>query len=354
MVSIAKGGYSGRSPPGYSFASRPLAGAAAERRSRRLSPAEPAEGRRSPCICKASFVVRRSRGREGASHCPGEAALVKLALRILGRCKDSDMKLFKILKMQGNKGVSVFPTEDQQLPHPEELAGDPWGQGFRILRGLGYTDHQAGRALTAWAYHAKVELHQNAAGVRRFVEQCLIETQKHAMPAPAYFWLTVWSVAVAVAVVLGLYVWVVLDKELNYRFSSHPWAYLMLYEEQLWPAEILNVGYKQEGLYEIGASFGDVLAKQSRDDGFHPRHDWLWLKPGRVFLTGRRLVFYHEYQFTGFFGFFCGVMTNFGGGLYKIREGGNDPYKPSGPWTRPGSRRYQPGYAGCWGDWWWL
>ena len=264
------------------------------------------------------------------------------------------MKLYKLLKMVGDHGVSVFPPEAQELPDPPELAGDPWADNFRKLRFLGFTDYQAGHALKAWAYHAKHDLHQGAAGIRRFVELCVRESAAQQVPPQPIVWGLILLVAVIVAVALGLFLWVYLDKELNVTFGSHEWAYVMSYEERLWIGEILFVSAKQEGVYERGPCFGDVVSSQDRGRSKVGGRDWIWFKKWSVVLKGRRIIFYHVYNFTGFYLRFLGVLTNLGAGRYRLREGGYDGHKPTGLWLRPGGRWGTPKYEGCWGEWWWL
>lgn len=264
------------------------------------------------------------------------------------------MKLYKILKMRGNHGVSVFPPEEQELPDPDALAGDPWAHNFRILRGLGFTDQQAGKALRAWAYHARYTLRQGPAGVRRFVEHCVRETTQQAVPPPSIGWGLVVLVAVLVAMALGLVLWVYLDQEINIIFGTHPWAYVMIYNERLWQGEILNVGSEQRGYYESGALFGGVVADHAYGSSGVGGKDWLWFKPGSMTLQGRRLIFYHVYWLTGFYVEFLGVLTRLNVSLFKLQEWGHDPYLPRGPWSRPGGRWGQEDYEGCWQEFFWL
>ncbi|MBA7590668.1 hypothetical protein ES708_32796 [subsurface metagenome] len=128
----------------------------------------------------------------------------------------------------------------------------------------------------------------------------------------------------------------------------------MVYEEHLWQGEIWNVGSKQEGVYELGGDFGLSIDRIDRNVGGAYGRDWIELKPGRIFLEGRHPILYHVYRVTGLRCFYCGVMSKFAAGLYKLREGGRDTYKPTGIWTRPGTRWGTPGYEGCWQRWWWL
>ncbi len=264
------------------------------------------------------------------------------------------MKLYKIIKMVGDHGVSVFPPEEKELPEPVDLAGEPIAELIRKIMVKGYTQHEAYWAIQAWAYHAKYDLHQAAAGVRVFCELCAAEIPAKGVPPEPITWSIIIGVAVIAAVVLGLYLWVTLDKELNVTFGTHPWAYLMSYQERVWQGEILGVGYKQIGYYERSllivpnASSHDVGS--SRVGG----RDWFWFWPGGLVFEGRRILFYHFYRITGFYVEFCGVMTHVGAGLYKLREGGDDPFKPWGPWTRPGGRWGTPEYEGCWLEFWWL
>lgn len=264
------------------------------------------------------------------------------------------MKLFKILNVVGNRGVSVFPPEDQDMPPAEDMMEEPIGRLVRQIVTKGYTAQEAHLAIQAWAYHAKYDLNQAPRGVRTFCEMCVREIPVKGFPAPPVFWGAVVAVAVLAAVALGLYVWVALDQEYNVRFGTHPWAYLLSYNERLWQGEILNVGYRQEGLYEQGPSFGSVLQRQQRGASRVRGVDWFWFRPGALVLEGRKVIFYHVYQITGFKVSFCGVMSKFGYRLYKLRSGGYDRYKPRGPWTRPGGRFGTPEYQGSWVRWWWL
>ena len=264
------------------------------------------------------------------------------------------MKLYKILYFVGNHGVSVFPPEGEPLPPVPDIAGEPMLDIIKKVVIKGYTNQEAYWAVQAWAYHARYDLNQTAVGVRVFCEQCAAEIPVRFEGAPFWTWELVIVVAVAAAIFLGLYVWAVLGQEYNVRFGTHDWAYLMRYESRLWAAEILNVGRRQEGMYEESFSFGDVIARSTRDFQHVKGRDWIWLKPGSVVKEGRRVLFYHVYQVLGFYCYYCGLMNNVGNELYKLREGGSDPYKPVGIWSRPGGRWGQPDYAGCWGEWWWL
>jgi len=262
--------------------------------------------------------------------------------------------LYKVRRIVGDHGVSVFPPEDQELPESEELAGDPWIENFRKLRFLGFTDAQAGMALKAWAYHAKHTLHQGAVGVRVFVEQCVNETTLHVMPPEPIAWSLVMLVAVIVAVALGLYLWVTLDVEKNKYFGSHKWAYVMKYEERLWQGEIFAVLANGEGVYEVGGELFSGSFEHRRNDVYLGRLLDRFLFYRRFRLEGRRLVFYHEYRWVFWDAFWVGCLTHIRGRKYRLRKGGDDPYKPRGLWFRPGGPWGTPQYRGCWEKWWWL
>ncbi|GAJ08475.1 unnamed protein product, partial [marine sediment metagenome] len=209
-------------------------------------------------------------------------------------------------------------------------------------------------AIRAWAYHARVDLHQGAVGVRVFCERCAAEIPFKAYPAQPVAWGVILLVAAIVAAALALYVWAVLDQEFNVPFGTHPWAYLMVYEEHLWQGEIFVTGAARTGVYELGGDFGLSIDEIARNVGHEPRIDWIGLKPGAVWLEGRHPILYHFYQFTGFKCYYCGMLRNFGVGLYKLREGGQDPYLRWSFWVRPGTRWGTPGYEGCWKKWWWF
>jgi len=262
--------------------------------------------------------------------------------------------LHKILMMVGDHGISVFPPEEQELSPPVDLAGTPIEIMVRNLAMKGYASQEAYWMITAWAYHAKHDLNQLPRGVRVFCEMCVRDCPFRGPPTEPVVWMIVVAAAVLAAVALGLYVWAVLDQELNVTFGSHEWAYAMTYQERLWQAEILNVGYKQEGYYEHGISLGYVISSINREYRGRTKTDWIGHKRGRETLEGRHPILYHVYRFTGWEVYFCGVMTRIGSRVCKLREGGDDPFKPRGPWSRPGGRRYTPTYRGCWQEFWWL
>ncbi len=264
------------------------------------------------------------------------------------------MKLYKIIKLIGDHGVSVFPPADQELPESEELAGEPMTELIQKIMFKGYTNHEARLALTTWAYHAKFDLNQAARGVRVYCEMCVSQIPMKAMPAEPITWGIIFGVAVIAAVALGLYVWAALDQEFNVYFGAHEWAYLMTYEQQLWQGEVFAVSSKQEGVYEQGTFLGEEIQSIDRNLSGELRADWIWLKPGGLVLEGRKPILYHVYRFTSFKVYFCGLMEHWFSDFYRLREGGDDPYKPVGVWTRPGGRHYQDTYEGCWGEWFWL
>lgn len=264
------------------------------------------------------------------------------------------MKLYKLRRMCFDHGVSVFPPEDKDLPDPPELAGEPWSENFRRLRFLGFTDYQAGHALKAWAYHAKYELHQSEQGIRRFVTNCVSETAAYKMPAEPVAWGLIILVACVVAVALGLYLWVTLDVESSVHKMGHKWAYVMSYQEYLWQAELLFVSAAQKGVYEQCGDLGSVVAIHQRDTGPKPDPNDIFFFHERLYLKGRRLIFYHWYKFHWWAVFYCGVLTHLSGRRYTLRPGGREPYMVKGPWLRPGGDWGTPEYRGCWQEWWWL
>lgn len=264
------------------------------------------------------------------------------------------MKLYKIIKLKADHGVSVFPPAEQELPPVEETAGEPMSDIITRIMIKGYTGEEARLAVAAWAYHAKYDLNQAAVGVRVFCEMCAAEIPLKDPISPQPFYWIMLTVAIAAAIALGLYLWVTLDKEIGVEFPGHPWAYLMTYEERLWQGEILNVGYKQLGYYERSAEIGGRVLDHARGRSTVGGSDWFWFVLGSLVLKGRRVIFYHYYMISGFYVEFCGVMTNIGVGLYKLREGGDDRFLPSGPWTRPGGRFGAEDYEGCWQEFWWL
>lgn len=264
------------------------------------------------------------------------------------------MKLYKIRSLKADHGVSVFPPEEQELPPPEEAMAEPIRDLINNLMLYGYTEGQAYKILSAWAYHAKYDLNQTARGVRVYCEMCIQQLPKPVPTVPPVWHALALLVAVAAAAALGLYLWVTLDKEIGVSFGSHPWAYLMSYQERLWQGEILNVGTRQMGYYEKSAEIRGTVLQHARGTSKVGGRDWIWFVLGSLVLEGRRILFYHVYMISGFYVEFCGVMTNVGVGLYRLREGGDDRFKPWGPWSRPGGRWGQETYEGCWQQFWWL
>ncbi len=272
----------------------------------------------------------------------------------LGRYDSADMKLFKIIRVQFNHGVSVFPPADQELPPAEELLAEPFSDLIHKFVMYGYSSDAARKIVITLAFHARTTLNQDARGARIFIEMCIKQLPVPIPAVPLAWHALALFVAVVAAVSLGLYLWGVLDKEFGLLESGHKWAYLMSYGERFWQAEILNVGLKQEGLYEQGPELGDVVRQHVRDFQLRKREDWLWLRPGSVVLEGRYPILYHVLDFLGFYVFYIGLMSNFGLGLYKLRDPALDRYKPGGPWSRPGGRMFTPEYDGAWGEWWWF
>ncbi|MBA7699635.1 hypothetical protein ES703_108334 [subsurface metagenome] len=171
-------------------------------------------------------------------------------------------------------------------------------------------------------------------------------------PDPPHFFAAL--VALAAAVTLALVLWVYLDKEFGLTFMAHEWAYVMLYEENLWQGEIIYVTPEQTAVYEQGGEFGPLLQMQTRNshylerplDGF-----WFW---EQFKISGRKLLFWHEYQWTYWEVYFCGVLTRIAPNRLKLRYPGEDPFQPFGPWWRPGGFWGTPEYEGCWQELWWL
>lgn len=264
------------------------------------------------------------------------------------------MKLYKLLSMRADHGVSVFPKRETEMPPPEEIMAEPIHDLIRQVMGKGYTEQEAYLAVQAWAYHAKADLHQSARGVRIFCEMCAREISARPLPPEPIAWTLIILAAVIAAIALGLYLWVVLDKDVNVLFGGHEWAYIMRYEESIWQAEIVAVSNTQVGYYEKGGPFGSVITSETRNIRGVFGRDWFEFAPFTVFLEGRKLIFYHVYDFRGFNVQFLGFMVNVGFGLYKLKPEGIDPYKPTGFWRRPGGPWGTPEYDGCWKQWWWL
>ncbi|MBA7702896.1 hypothetical protein ES703_111674 [subsurface metagenome] len=238
------------------------------------------------------------------------------------------MKLYKVLSVLANHGVSVFPPEDEPIESPVDLGITPWGQMFRQLTLYGFSEAQAGHALAAWVHYGKFDLNLPMWRVQIYVQRIVNDICGQPRPAPADWWIMVVAVAVVAAVALGLYVWAVLDQEYNLKFGTHDWAYLGTYKEKLWMMEILNVGTKQEGVYERGPLFWHYMASHDRNVGGRARRDWIWIEPGRMVLEGRRVVFYHVYQILGFYCYWCGLMTRFASRLYKLNRDRRPSSKP--------------------------
>lgn len=264
------------------------------------------------------------------------------------------MKLYKISSMVGDHGVSVFPKQGSTMPPPDELMAEPITDLIRQIQVKGYTEHEAYLAVQAWAYHASNDLRQGARGVRIFCEMCAREISSKPVPPEPISWGVIIMAAVIVALALGLYLWAVLDRDLNVRYRGHEWAYVMRYKERLWQAEITAVSDKQVGYYDRGGDFGGVIAYDSRNIQRVSGRDYIAFWPRRMVLAGRRLIFYHIYDFKGFYVQFLGYMFDTGLGLYRLKKGYSDPYKPEGFWRRPGGPWGTPEYEGCWKQWWWL
>lgn len=264
------------------------------------------------------------------------------------------MILYKIIRLVGDHGTSVFPVEDQQLEPAEDLAGEPMQDLINIIIGYGYPPDTARHIINAWAHHAKYDLHQLPRGVRVFCEMCIQQLKVPIQQPGPGFWEYVIQIAVIAAVVLALYLWVTLDKDIGVTFGSHPWAYAMKYEERLWQGEVLFVSAGQEGVYEQGGELWSGSYEHRRDEAYIDRKLDRLLFYRRFVLSGRKLVFFHEYRWIYWDVYFCGVLTKISDRRYRLREPGYDPYKPRGRWLRPGGDMFTPEYEGAWQKWWWL
>lgn len=264
------------------------------------------------------------------------------------------MKLYKILRLTYDKGVSVFPAETQSMPDPADMAGEPITDLVDQIVARGYTRAEGYAAIQGWAYHAKFDLNQGARGVRVFCEMCVGEMKESVPPGQPMMWSYVIAAAIIAAVALGLYLWITLDEDRNVISEGHQYAYLMTYDEYLYTAEILNVGLLQEGVYEQCYHITPTVIDFRRNVWHVPRMDWMYFAYPGVVLRGRRLVFYHIYRIHFLELFYCGLLANFGNGTYKLLSGGQDRYKPRGIWQRPGDRWGIGDYQGCWKEFWWL
>lgn len=264
------------------------------------------------------------------------------------------MKLYKILRLTYDKGVSFFPAETEELPTIESMAGEPMSDLIHEIVFRGYSEHDARLAVQGWAYHAKFDLNQGARGVRVFCGMCVRELGYPVVPVPSITWPIIIGAAVLAAVALGLYTWVVLGVDNNVITEGHPHAYFMTYEEEMYAAEVWNVGLRQEGVYEKCAMLLPTVTSFRRDVWHVPGMDWIYFAYPGIVIEGRRRVFWHVYRIHFLELFYCGLLTNYGRGMYKLLPGGQDRWKPRGPWIREGTRYCTYGYAGCWGDFWWM
>lgn len=264
------------------------------------------------------------------------------------------MILYKIVRVVFNHGVSVFPTEETVMPPAEQIMGEPVLDHVRKLVFLGYAEKDAYWIVQAWAYTAKHELNQDARGIRVFMEMCLRRAPVLVEFPPEPKLQFAMAVGIAVAVALALVLWVYLDKEFGVVSMAHEWAYVMRYGDCLWQGEILYVTPQQTPVYEIGGEFGTVLQGHERNLHYLERPLDVFYFLGSLVLKGRRLLFWHEYQMGYWDVSFCGVLTHITAERYRLRERGEDPYKPVGPWWRPGGLWGTPEYQGCWQEWWWL
>lgn len=264
------------------------------------------------------------------------------------------MKLYKILRLTYDKGVSVFPAETESLPTVESIAGEPMHDLINQIVARGYAPADAYLAVQGWAYHAKFDLNQGARGVRVFCEMCIRELPLRGVPVEPMTWSYIMAVAIIAAVALGLYLWITLDEDSNVIAEGHPHAYIMTYDDYIYATEILNVGLRQEGVYEQCVNFTPTIIDFRRNVWHVPGLDWMYFAYPGIVLRGRRLVFYHIYRIHFLELSYCGLLTNFGGGLYKLLPGGHDRFKPLGIWERPGDRYCTAGYTGCWGEFWWF
>jgi hypothetical protein len=264
------------------------------------------------------------------------------------------MKLYKVWILTGDRGVSIFPTEDDPNVPPIEATAFPYKELLIELMKKGYSGDEVLKIFAAWFYYYQQVMKVYPTEVYEAVAEAIHEMPNRAPPPEPIAWAIVAAVAVAAAVVLGLYVWAVLEHKYDVAFGNHPWAYFMSYEERLWQGEIWGVSAKGVGLYERCGEFGEVISGVIRNIGGEKGRDWIEFKPGRVVLKGRHPILYHEYRFIGCHVYFCGLLEQTAAGLYVLRKGGSDTFKPAGPWTRPGGFCGTPTYQGCWQEWWWL
>lgn len=265
------------------------------------------------------------------------------------------MRLYKLVRLTGDYSVSIFAPKKIEVEPLERIAGEPLGHWIALLKLMGYTAEEARELLVALAHHAKYDLNQTARGVRVYIDMILRKMWEASQPPHSIMWAPlILALAAFAAIAAAVWLWMELDSD-GWRVSlAHPWAYVMRYNGRLWQAEILAVGPKERGVYELGPEFGEVLVSERRNlpTALGSLDEWGFFTS--FLMEGRPIVFWHRSVWILWDVFFCGMCYEVGRNIYMLKEGGRDPYLPAGPWFRPGDRWGTPGYKGCWKPWWWV
>lgn len=264
------------------------------------------------------------------------------------------MKLFKVLVCVGQRAGSLFAPHgaDIRVNPGDYMTASQYDWVWRTLREMGFSDYQITAMLTAWFTHMAYDMRYGVGTmwervytqVGQMYEAYLEREQRETV----IFFVAAAGVIIIASVLYEVY------RQRVIEFSPPEEMYLLTYNEIALMAELAAVSPKGVGLYEQAGVSGGGIVEHERHVPLPPGEvDRLWFVGTMAHMFRHWLIFY-RYYWDRFDCYYCGMTTHIGGGLYKLRAGGHDPFLPEGPWYRSGGAWGTPEYDGIFKDHRWL
>lgn len=304
----------------------------------------------SPVI---SLCSRRYQGGDaGGVRGPAEFLLQLPGLVWYGRV----MKLFKVLNVSVERISSLFPPRDPTEEEKVFRAGLPiemLQKSINCLLGRGYTHHEAKMVVeavyNAYWYHFGIHDYVHCVELTFWRIRDTIPCIRGAKAYVAEF--AGLAPLVYAGVIMGLIAGIyMLTTPTSSLITVSPPCnlYFGTFGASVWPVALVGVSAEQVPFYQVYQNWGPVMTAHARNFPFPPEYvdkiwfhgsvkwrDWAW---GVFWVLKLQWVVAH----------FCGLLTRTGANIYKMREGGHDPWAPPGPMSVPGSEIC---YAGNFLEW---
>lgn len=242
------------------------------------------------------------------------------------------MKLYKVIVVYYFETRSFLPVRGPTENELAQCVVGPFPEAVEFLTKHGYSNLQAdgivkGLWFEMWFERGIRDTLEIKHQILRRIRLMFMSRQEPMGSAPMFPPVVYYVVA---AVLLAMVVIVVVNPEFKQRIGWIPPCnmYLGVYEESMWFVCCLGTLASGATYYEAWAYESPALLGYTRGVEYPGGYvDRLWFNGGIRDHTWR-VPYFRVYRWIYADCHFCGYLTNIGAGLYKSKQGHDDPWAP--------------------------